>query len=204
MSEFRWRYIDELTRPYFIDDEDKCVYAREHHPGGYEVSESNQLIFNYKKPVKYKQSPHYHYKVESIFQFAYEISLLNIPSGAIFIPVPSSKITSHTEHDDRLIRTLHQYRKQYNPEIQIYDIIRATRNIPSAHTEDGPRNPRDILPYLQITENPEIGTQHVFIVDDVVTTGGHFKASQMLLKEHYPDVNFYGLFWALHVFSDDE
>ena len=203
MSEFRWRYIDELTRPYFIDDEDKCVYAREHHPGGYEVSESNRLIFNYKKPVSRRGLYEYQYKIASIKQFAREISLLKFPPHTCLIPVPPSKVKDNPEHDDRLIKTLQEY-KRLNPEIAILDIININHDIPSSHAEGGHRNPNEILPFLQLTATPEINSKFAFIVDDVVTTGGHFKACQMLLKENYPEVSFYGLFWALHVFSDDE
>ena len=43
----------------------------------------------------------------------------------------------------------------------------------------------------------------IAIVDDVITTGAHFKACQELILEQYPHAAIYGIFLAKTVWIDD-
>jgi len=203
MSDFKWRYVDDLNRPCFIEESDICIYAREHHPGGYSISDSNQLIFNFKKPMRYRGSNHWHYKEEAIIKFSKEIGVLKLPEDAVLIPVPPSKPRGHSEYDDRIEKSLMHLKRRFS-DFNVLPILNTTQVIPSAHEDDGPRNPRDIIPYLEMVDSPVVSSKYAFLVDDVITTGGHFKACQQLLQQNYPAVTFVGLFWAIHVFPEDE
>lgn len=98
----KWNKIDELHRPIYLEECDCCVYAREYYDGGYEVSESNQLVFNLKKPISYKGLPQWHYKEHSIKRFSAELGCLNFPSGAVVIPAPTSKPRNSPLFDSRI------------------------------------------------------------------------------------------------------
>ena len=59
-SELRFTRIDELTRPdhRYLGPEDRCHWLREYtFCVGYQHSETNQLILNLKKDMKWRNDP---------------------------------------------------------------------------------------------------------------------------------------------------
>lgn len=57
--------IDDLTRSdhTFIETDDQCLYLGEYTARkGYQFSETNNLIFNLKKPMDRRGQPGWHYK----------------------------------------------------------------------------------------------------------------------------------------------
>ena len=76
------------------------------------------------------------------------------------------------------------------------------REIVSVHenmtpTHERKMTPDEILPFLRVNKTlcrePK---PIIFIVDDVITEGAHFKAIQSLLKPEFPDSKIKGLFVA--------
>lgn len=198
MNELKWRVIDELNKPYYLDDSDYCVYAREHVAGGYEASESNQMIFNYKKPISYKSTPQWFYKIHSIGRFASELSLLKFPKGSVLIPAPTSKPRTSTLFDSRIDDSLEKL-VEYREDLIIQKIIDVTEELRDSHSEGGSRDPESLIPFLTISDfTIDNIPNRVFFIDDMITSGGHFKACKTVFNRKYPDIDFIGVFWARH------
>lgn len=194
--------IDNSNRPFYISEDDICVYAREHYSGGYEKSESNQFLFNFKKPVKYKNQGQWYYKLHSIALFGSELNCLKFPRGSVLIPSPTSKPKNSNLYDSRIVDSIKELMK-YNSNVILQDILDVTQEIPAAHSEGGSRSPDEIIPYLSVADFYGIKIpERVFIIDDIVTTGGHFNAAKAVLKQKYPKIKVIGVFWALHLFDD--
>ena len=66
---------------------------------------------------------------------------------------------------------------KYRPDLIIEDILDVTQELPTVHSEHGCRFPEDIIQYIAISNfhTSNIPAQ-VFIIDDIITTGGHFNA----------------------------
>ena len=61
--------IDDLTRPdhTFIEAADECLYLGEYTAKkGYQFSDTNQLIFNLKKPMDRRGQPGWSYKRSAV------------------------------------------------------------------------------------------------------------------------------------------
>lgn len=199
MSEFKWREIDDLSRPFYLDASDYCVYAREHVNGGYDISESNQMLFNYKKPIFYKNQPQWYYKLHSIALFASELNVLSFPKQSVLIPAPTSKPRTSPLYDSRIEDSLNELSK-YRPDLQIQKIIDVTEELRSVHSEGGSRNPSDLIEFLKVEDFSLLERpKRVFLIDDIITSGGHFKAIKTAFNQKYPDIEMIGVFWARHL-----
>ena len=113
----RLSQIDELTAPdhYYLDasDDRSCFYLREYTPrGGWKAGETNQLIFNLRKPMSRKGQPGWAYKDQAIRQCAHELQKSLFPElsdwvrGGVLIAIPPSKSPGDPDYDDRLEQLL--------------------------------------------------------------------------------------------------
>lgn len=203
MPDFKWRKIENADRPMYLSESDYCVYAREHTDGGYEASHSNQMLFNYKKPLEYKGTGQWFYKIHSITLFATELSQLNFPNNSVLIPAPTSKPRSSVLFDSRIDDSINELIK-YRPDLKLQPILDMSEEIRSAHSEGGPRDPSIIEQYITVSNFTGIDIpDKVFIIDDIITTGGHFKAAKNAILKHFPQINVIGVFWAKHIFDDN-
>lgn len=129
MTDFKWYQFDQLNKPIFFDIDDLCYYAREHKNGGYEISESNQLIFNFKKPITKRNSTEWCYKKHSIRKFSTELSALNIPIQSVLIPAVTSNPRNSKNFDSRLedvikdLRTLDRGDLYFQPILDVKNEI---------------------------------------------------------------------------------
>ncbi len=104
--------IDDLTRAdhTFIEAEDECLYLGEYTARkGCQFSDTNQLIFNFKKPMDRRGQPRWDYKGRAVEKAGREmreaLDALNPKwlSIATLVPMPPSKVKSDPMYDDRLI-----------------------------------------------------------------------------------------------------
>jgi hypoxanthine-guanine phosphoribosyltransferase len=61
------------------------------------------------------------------------------------------------------------------------------------------RSPRVIFAQFVFNRCSAITSTSLVVVDDVLTTGAHFKAMQRILNERFPDVSLIGVFVARRV-----
>jgi hypothetical protein len=197
-----WKKIDvDQSPPVFLEPSDICYYAREYiAKGGFSASQTNQLINNFKKSVDRKGKPEWKYKTQAVRQFAEELSSA-LNDGAIVAPVPSSKCKSDPQYDSRLVDCLRALVRQ-RPNITAVEALVGKTTLQAVHL-GGVRSPSIIYQNLDWAGGLPNGARHLILVDDVLTTGAHFKACQRLVLEKHPDLKVIGAFWAKTVWPAD-
>lgn len=194
--------IDEMAIEMHahLKSDDKCYHLREYTPGaGYTKSETNNLISNLKKKPSERQTKGgYGYKNKAIKQCADEFRT-SIPkewlSGATLVPMPGSKAQGDPDYDDRI----EQICQKIGHGLDVRNLIVQKESTKSAHEAGtGNRIPVEKLKELyEINEsliNPK--PVKIFIFDDVLTAGTHFRAISDTLTAIFPEVPISGFFVA--------
>ena len=198
-----WYKLEEsyLYFHSYIKSDDKCVFAREYKSrAGFKASKTNQDIWNFKKSPLIKKTSEWKYRTKAIKTFAKEIVRLFKPiSNATITAIPSSKPKIHPEYDNRfedLFKELLKTRPKLNIEwpVEIQDIMH------SAH-HGGSRDPEDIKK-IYIWKGFKNTPEKIGIVDDVLTTGAHFRAMSDFLRENGYKGQIVGIFWSRAVYPD--
>lgn len=189
--------IDETNRRdhWYLDEGDDCHYLYEYTAGqGWRGGETNQLIHNLQKKPN---DGGYHYKAPAIARCARDLS--SVLSGdflaqATLVPVPPSKIKTDPNYDDRMLQVCRGIRAPAPP-----DVRELVEQIASTDTFKGGnrKSPAELKQNYRLAENQMLNLRGVVgIVDDVLTTGSHFKAVKEMILERAPRVRVIGLFVA--------
>ncbi len=196
--------IDDLTRPdhFYLAADDACYFLGEYTARkGYAFSATNQLILNFKKSLDKRGTPQWKYKERAIdlaaaaFRAALTGELL---SRITLVPIPPSKARGDPLHDDRLLRMLRAIRPQSR--LDIRELILQRANMDAAHHRDDRPRPEEIVANYGLDRallQPK--PQTIALVDDVLTTGAHFRAASEIIREAFPDARIVGLFIARRV-----
>ena len=198
----RLTQIDELMLPdhVYLDDEDTCYFLGEYTARqGYGYSATNSLVLNFKKPMDRRDRPaEWRYKGIAIQQVARAFSNALNPAFvdyATFVPVPPSKAKGDPAYDDRITRMLRHIR--LDPPIDVRELITQRVSTDAAHGSDDRPSPSDLIELYELDQSlmtPE--PQTLVVVDDVLTTGSHYRAVQRVLSDRFPSAQVLGLFIA--------
>ncbi|MBF6570866.1 MAG: hypothetical protein IVW54_18525 [Candidatus Binataceae bacterium] len=196
--------IDSLSLGdhYHLTEEDECYFWGEYTARkGFSYSATNNLIINFKKSPLKRSKPEWRYKeeaIERVVAFFREVLKPEIFSLVTFVPIPPSKAVGHAEYDDRLLRTLRLISQGRNADIR--ELALQTETITAAHDADVRPRPDDLVGVYEINEPVATpAPQNIFIFDDVLTTGAHFKAMQRVLSNRFQGVRIIGIFIARRV-----
>ncbi len=200
----RLQQIDDLARPdhYYLTSDDRCYYWGEYTARkGYAFSDTNGLILNFKKSVARRGRPEWRYKEQAIARAA-SMFRAAIREDALpqitLVPIPPSKARNHPEYDDRMLQMLQQIGRGRDADIR--ELVAQTESIEAAHDADVRPRPEDLIAIYAINESvAEPSPQNIFVFDDVLTTGCHFKAMKQVLSVRFPNVPVLGLFIARRV-----
>ena len=200
--------IDELTRPdhFWLGVDDDCCFLGEYTAGeGYTHSETNSLISNFKKQPDRQGRPEWRYKEEATKQAAkaFRRALGPTPPAKTFVPIPPSKARNDRLYDDRLTKMLHAIWRGQTADIR--EILYQSVSTGAAHQSSERPTPEEIQGNYEIDE--ELTTPaptSIAIVDDLLTTGAHFRAASALLAGRFPAVPIVGLFIARRVPKDED
>lgn len=180
--------IDELTRDdhFYLSPEDECWYFGEYTKGGgYQHSETNSFILNLKKGMHTKGTPQWHYKGEAILKAARLLSGAIGPTArarGVFVPVPPSAARGTAAYDDRISKVL----AAVQPPIDWRELVEQTCTTDAAHTTTARPDPYDLVGIYAINEElAEPPPVRIFVVDDVLTTGAHFRAMESVLSARF-------------------
>jgi len=193
--------VDDLTRPdhAYLTADDVCYFIGEYTARrGYAYSPTNHLIFNFKKPVDRRGRPEWRYKKQAIRAAARAFRHALHPEALdrlTFVPIPPSKARGDPLYDDRLTRMLRNIRPA--PLLDIRELVVQTQSTEAAHGRDVRPRPEEIASLYRLDEAltkpmPRI----VALVDDLLTTGAHFRAAKSVVSAQFPDVALIGLFIA--------
>lgn len=199
--------IDEFTLldHYYLDSSDKCYYWFNYTAQkGYSYSECNELILNFKKDVDKKGSYEYRHKTNAIIKIANLLNNINQASidKSIFVPIPPSKTKANPLYDDRMLVALQKGLLPKNADIR--ELVYQTVDTDASHKSDKKRDINALKSILSIDETLANNMRtHIVLVDDVLTTGCHFKAVKSILQARFPDATIIGLFIARREITND-
>jgi len=191
--------IDALTLPdhHYLDANDICFYAGEYTAGeGHAYSETNQLIFNFKKSVDKRGTSQWQYKERAILQAAAILrAAIKEDAEITFVPIPPSKAKSDPQYDDRMLQLLYAVCNGRYTDIR--ELIVQGESSIAAHLSANRPTPDELVANYKLDESLVMpAPKNIFVVDDVLTTGCHFKAVKRLLEQRFPDARIVGLFLA--------
>lgn len=194
--------IDELIRldHWYLDEQDECYFIGEYTAGrGYTHSATNQLILNLKKGVDRRGRPEWMYKENAIWQAGTTLRDSLNPTflqNATFVPVPPSRATSDPLYDDRMVRVLG--RLGQNVDVRV--LVSQRQSMHEAHFSQNRPGPHELYQNYDVDNALVEPTPiQIAVVDDVLTTGAHFKGMKMTLEDSFPGVPVVGLFLARRV-----
>ncbi len=173
---------------------------------GYQYSVTNQLISNFKKKMDRMGKPDWRYKGEAIREVAaaFRAGIGDASLRAMtFVPIPPSKSKDDPMYDDRLTQVLWAM----NPDLQvdIRELVIQDISTLEAHLSDVRPHPDELVELYRLDESlAEPPLNCIAIVDDLLTTGCHFRAMQEVLSRRFPSVYIMGLFIARRVPETDD
>lgn len=200
----RFTRIDDLTWSdhWHLAEDDMCYFIGEYTARqGYAYSDTNNLILNFKKSVDRRGKPEWRHKENAILQAAEAFRRALNPEALerlTFVPMPPSKVRNDPLHDDRLTRMLCAIRPQ--PPLDIRELIVQTESTEAVHgLEERPR-PEKIKALYRIDETLSVPAPRIIaVVDDLLTTGAHFRAAHSILSARFSTIKVMGLFIARRV-----
>jgi hypothetical protein len=186
----------------YLSDTDECFFFGGYTAGGgFGYSAMNNHILNFKKDVGQRGRPGWSYKAKAIREAAEAFSkILNGSNtrGTVFVPVPPSKCKSDSLYDDRIVQML----KAISPAdpLDVRELIVQLATSEAAHGSQNRPTPQQIaarytIDQALIAPGPDL----IVICDDVLVSGTHFKAAQVVLGQAFPGVRAIGLFIARRV-----
>ena len=196
--------IDDLTRGdhWYLRRTDVCHYMGQYTAGkGFAYSATNSLILDFKMPVSRAGRRHCLPKEDAIASAAAALRRVmpaSLLDRAVFVPVPPSKAKDDDGYDDRLVRMLRAVRP--GRPLDVRELIVQTRSVEATHQRSARWRASDIEELYRIDEAQEApGPGVVAVVDDLLTSGAHFRAAQRVLSRRFPDIDVVGLFLARRV-----
>jgi len=160
----------------------------------YDEYPTNDFIKNFQIPTALRGQPRWYWKGQAITFAAYALSKL-IPEEwkrpSTFVPVPPSLIKSDPGHDERLLTVLSSIYPRLS---DVRELVLLNENTVSKEKQISPTERADNYRINENCASPD--PAHIVIVDDVLTTGSHFKGVMRILQERYPGVGIVGLFLA--------
>jgi predicted amidophosphoribosyltransferase len=206
---FRVQKIDpeSIGLHSYLTSDDACYYLGEYTSRqGYGYSEINQLILNLKKsPSRRLSKPNeYQYKLSAIqtvaHAFRQAITAHGLSQHITLMPAPPSKTQHHDEYDDRMLQVCLQATADLDNS-DVAELVQTVRDMEATHTEARKPSPDELIEnYRIVCPKGYSPRQVILVVDDVLTTGSHFKACKRLLIDEFPNSRVAGLFVARRVF----
>lgn len=197
--------IDDLTRGlhWHIRPEDACYYLREHiSHGGFQASETNQLIANLKKKLDRKGKSDWGYKERAIRQAARELHSALDPNGwegIAIVPIPPSKAKTDPLYDDRMLQVA---RGAFaGTAAAVRELLYQDQTLQAFHETEDRRDVALLTQHFRVDESlcwP--APRGVIVLDDVLTTGAHFRAAKAVLQQRFGEIPVLGIFIARRVF----
>jgi hypothetical protein len=196
--------IDELligSYP-FVRQTDEIYYLMEYTKRKLPThSPENQLISNYKKKPARQASPDYRYKEPAIKEVAtrFRQSILQTAglSGrvqrALLVPIPPHAAKEDPEHDDRNLKMLNYFMPKGN----IHELLLQKNSRAPLHESKELRDPKKLEEnYLINPASSDAAFDEIWLFDDVLRCGTHFRAAHTILAKYFPEKQIVGFFIA--------
>jgi predicted amidophosphoribosyltransferase len=197
VTSIRLQAIDDTNRRdhHYLREEDECYFLYEYTAGkGWQGGETNQLIHNLKKK---RADRGHHHKAPAIARCAGALS--STINGewlgrAALIPIPPSKIRTDINYDDRISQICRGIKNPGQPDVR--ELIEQIKSTDAFHEGHRLRPEELRANYTFAEQHLENFPVTVGVVDDLLTTGSHFRAVKDMIKERAPDCRVVGFFVA--------
>lgn len=197
---YRLQKIDELLLPshQYLTADDECFFFMNYTRLNLGFTPENDLILNFKKDMSRRNNAaEWKWKAKAIKQVS-DIFLQNLPEinepNVLFVPIPPSRARTDELYDNRIIQVLTNF-CQDRANAEFREIITLANNMTPTHEEK--KSPEEIIPLLTVDDALcQDQKEIIFLVDDVITEGAHFKACQAVLQQRFPNSRIKGLFIA--------
>jgi predicted amidophosphoribosyltransferase len=202
----------------FIEEDDEIYFfyeytAFQHTDGqGYHFSPGNDLIGNLKKDVvKFASRPDVMaYKWQAVRQCAEMISYGLSPqwlTAAVLTPIPPSKAPDDPAYDDRMLKVASAVQILEVPPrpAEVRELIRQTASLKKSHeSAAGARTSVDELLHVYAFNEAVAAPSpsRIAIIDDMLTTGRHFRAIKQILAARFPTAQIIGVFITRRVIPE--
>jgi hypothetical protein len=202
--------VDALLRDEHVRlaTDDECYFLREYTArGGFQAGDTNQLIFNLKKPPDRRGKPEWTYKEQAIERAARELRIAigtTWLSVLTLVPMPPSKCREHPLYDDRMKRVVDIIASGTGATAR--ELLCQRQSTDPHHSSTSTRDVQAIISNTQVDEAQvgELSSSPTFgVVDDVLTTGAHFRAAKEVLTRRFPGATVIGFFVARRQIVDD-
>lgn len=190
-----------------LSREDICYHLGEYTARrGYSFSQTNQLIENLKKKPHESNSGELWHKQQAIATVAQAFrNVLNSDVNrdklrvATLVPIPPSCIRGEAGYDDRMTKVL----RLMGQDLDVRELVRQYRSVLPAHECEVRPTVAEIIENYYIDEDvADPPPSVVWIFDDVLTAGSHYKAMQEVIRERFPGTPTAGFFVARRVPED--
>jgi hypothetical protein len=204
----RLREIDATTAGEHssLDPPDRCYYIWEYTAGRrYDFGAANRLISNLKlKPTQIAARPDRGaLKRQAVLHAAAALRALIerpwVEGHGTFVPMPPSKTADHPDHDDRMRRILAAAFTGFDADIR--PMLEQTSSTCADHESAERLRLAELRAILRLDEAAASKAPRsvIAVVDDVLTSGKHFKVARELLSRRFPGTAVIGIFIARRV-----
>jgi hypothetical protein len=211
----RLREVGDLERSdhFHLPADARCYFWGEYTPynltGGqrWEYSSTNRLIANFKKKKEREGLPEWRYKLIAIQQVAEQFSKfwnwaeLHQRKVAL-IPIPPSKARTDPLYDPRMEQMLAQLAAQVRLPLDSRACLSFSGVHAASHATEARPTPDELYDELQfdaVIGRPDLPPPMIFLFDDMLTSGAHYRAVTRKLGEVFPGVPVIGNFIARRI-----
>jgi len=201
----QWTKIDDLiiSSIYNLKVTDVCYYYLERRPGGFDKSNANHRINNFQKSTSCKGTAEWYYRNQEIKNFTNDLTRFlgeqAFITDAALVPIFTSSPRTAGSFNDRLIKLV-SMAAEIDPRFVARDLFHVKERIRKSK-DGGPRLPDEIKPFILFDGFGQIIPRTVFLVDDVIASGSHFRVCHDIIKESHPEVEIIGVFLSRHTGS---
>jgi predicted amidophosphoribosyltransferase len=197
----------------YLAADDSCYHLGEYTARrGYSFSDTNQLISNLKKKPTVRHESQWRHKENAIVKIAGVLcSALThgenkqLLSRVTLVPIPPSAALGDPLYDDRMTRILNGMRQKLGMELDIRELVKQRSSTHPVHENEERPTPWQIVQNYYLDEDlVHPAPDGIWVFDDMLTTGAHYKAMQTVIRDRFPDIVIVGIFVARRVPETDE
>ncbi len=195
--------IDALLRGshVFLREGDECFAFGEYTPrAGFGFGATNDLVSNLKKRMDRAGTPEWPFKRAAIERAAEILTGLDRTwlAETTLVPMPPSACEADPLYDDRMHRILLRLAERTGLRLDIRKLLVQTASTRASSRSAGQRlRPEELRALYRLDDGllrpmPE----QVAVVDDLLTSGAHFRAAHETLRRRWPEMPVFGIFLA--------
>lgn len=209
-------YSDELVSELWLDREHDPVnrrnldahlrycFCRLRYKGPWSLTVANALIHDFKLHGDGLRTDFLKkLRQRAIDTFATEL-LNGLPNEATVAFIPTSKVKGDPDYSDRIELLVTQVtkaaaaRRKTLRMIEPVEVVESTLAVHQEEHSGDRRDPDEIIRHWRLNPSCLEGVRELFVVDDVLTSGGHFTAFARIVQSQRPDIAIRGMFWTVN------